>query len=1041
MNDWENPQLLHRNREPAHATLVPYPDGETALSGERGSSPFFRLLNGEWRFCYLSSPQSAPTGFETGGFDDSDWDRIPVPSNWQMLGYGTPVYTNIAYPYPVDPPRVPQENPVGLYRRTFTVPVGWTGRQVFLVFEGVDSAFHVWMNGRSVGYSKVSHMPSEFNVTEHLRPGENVVAVQVFQWSDGSYLEDQDMWRMSGIFRDVCLFATPSLHIRDVRIRTRFDERYQDATLDLHLTLRNYGDGKSAVHHVNAALYDGEEYLLSEQIGGESAIGPGEERTLSLTTSIASPRQWSAEEPHLYTLLLSLVGADGAVAEVERFSVGFRQVEIRGVEFLVNGAPITLKGVNRHETHPDLGHAVSLDSMIRDITLMKQHNINTVRTSHYPNDSRWYDLCDRYGLYVIDEADLETHGFELTGDWAQLAKDPEWCEAHLDRARRMVERDKNHPSIIMWSLGNESGYGPNHDAMADCIRHVDPTRPIHYESAGEARMVDVVSTMYPTVERLADEGKRTDDARPFFMCEYAHAMGNGPGNLKEYWETIYRYPRLLGGCVWEWVDHGIRQQTESGEEWFAYGGDLGDEPNDGNFCIDGLNFPDRAPHSGLIEYKKIIEPVHVEPIDLASGKVRVTNRYDFVSLGHLEVSWSVLRDDEVIQQGVLPALDVSAGAAAELTVPFEPPRSLAGCVYWLNVSFALAQETLWAARGHEVAWAQFELPVNAVAPKITISNLPSLSVAESEAEIAIEGGDFRVTFSRWDGTISRWEYQGISLLTAGPRLNVWRAPTDNDVHIARRWRQAGLDRLTHRVDRAAVTKKLSQCVRIEVESVLGAHSLAPAFRCAYLYTIYGSGDIVIETLVTPREGLPDLPRIGLQFRMPEVFDRFTWYGRGPQESYIDRKESARVGLYSGSVQDQYVPYIMPQDNGNKSDARWAVITDIRGVGLLAVGMPTVNVSAHHYAPEDFARAAHTYELVRRDETIVHLDHAHHGLGSNSCGPGPLEKYLLRPEKASFSVRLRPLSAELASPMRLAQQELEVPQWTSPRSRAGSPSLR
>ena len=1048
MNDWENPQLIHRNREPAHATLIPYPDGETALAGERGAAAWFHLLNGEWRFCYLPSPSAAPPGFEADGFDDTAWDRVPVPSNWQMLGrggaaacgrqgavaspqrscgpgYGKPNYSNIAYPYPVDPPRVPQENPVGLYRRRFALPADWADRQVFLTFEGVDSAFYIWLNGSLVGYSKVSHMPSEFNITKHLQPGENVLAVQVFQWSDGSYLEDQDMWRLSGVFRDVYLVATPSVHVRDVRVRTQLDGKYTDATLDLSVTLCNYAGQQSGSHRVAARLLDDAGHTVCEQVVG-AALGPGEERVLVLAAQIAAPRKWSAEEPNLYELLVSLMAPDGSALEVERFSVGFRQVEIRGVEFLVNGVPITIRGVNRHDTHPDLGHAVPLESMVRDVTLMKQHNINAVRTSHYPNDPRWYDLCDRYGLYVIDEADLETHGFGSVGDWATLAKDPEWREAFVDRARRMVERDKNHPCIVMWSLGNESGYGPNHDAMAECIRQIDPTRPIHYESAGNAPVVDVVSTMYPTVERLVEEGKRTDDSRPFFMCEYAHAMGNGPGNLKEYWEAIDTHPRLLGGCIWEWVDHGIRQRTESGEEWFAYGGDFGDEPNDGNFCIDGLSFPDRTPHSGLIEYKKIIEPVHVELLDPMAGRVRVVNRHDFASLSHLEGVWSLAKDGEVMQQGMLPALDAPAGGAVELTLPLERREPEAGCTYWLNLSFALARDALWAPRGHEVAWAQFELPAKTEAPRILLSRMPAISVADSETEIAISGDDFRLIFSRWEGTIGCWEWQGLRLLTRGPRLNVWRAPTDNDVHIARRWREAGLDRLQHRVDRVAVIRSLARAAQVEVESVLSAYSRRPAFRCRYVWTIYGSGDVLIETTVTPAGGLPNLPRIGLQLRMPGSFDRFTWYGRGPHESYVDRKESARVSLYAGTVQEQYVPYIMPQENGNKSDTRWAAVTNAQGMGLLAIGLPLLNVSAHHYTPEDFTRAMHTYELARRDETILHLDHAHCGLGSNSCGPGPLNAYLLKPEKMSFSLRLRPLASEIMSPMRLAREELEVP---------------
>ncbi len=601
MHDWENPHLLQREREPARATCVPFADAETALTGERGASSCFKLLDGNWRFHYATSPTGVPRGFEQESYAVEGWDMLPVPSNWQMHGYGKPNYTNVAYPYPVDPPRVPQENPVGCYRRDFTIPAAWHDGQVFLVFEGVDSAFYVWVNGWQVGYSQGAHLPSEFNITPYVRPGENTLAVQVLQWSDGSYLEDQDMWRMSGIFRDVYLVSTPNLHLRDVRIRTALDAQYVDATLQVSMTVKNYAKGAAAGCSIQASLLDSADHTLLSRDISVGAIEAEGELCVDFAAPVSAPRLWNAETPHLYTLLLSLATPDGCVREVQRWPVGFRQVEMKKQRVLINGVPITIKGVNRHDTHPDLGHTVPLETMLRDIALMKQHNINAVRTSHYPNDPRWLDLCDEYGLYVIDEADLETHGMiELS----RLSSDPAWEAAYLDRAERLVERDKNHPSVIMWSLGNESGYGQNHVKMAEWIHAADPTRLVHYEGAtgwaNPAQLipngcVDVVSVMYPTVETLIAEGERTDDPRPYFMCEYAHAMGNGPGNLKEYWEAIYRYDRLLGGCIWEWVDHGIRRQAADGEEWFAYGGDFDDQPNDGNFCIDGLNFPD--PHS------------------------------------------------------------------------------------------------------------------------------------------------------------------------------------------------------------------------------------------------------------------------------------------------------------------------------------------------------------------------------------------------------------------------------------------------------------
>ncbi len=1022
MHDWENPHLLQMNREPAHAALLPYADAAAALTSERAASDRFRLLNGRWAFYYCASPNEVPDGFPEPDYPTEDWDTLPVPSNWQMHGYGAPNYTNVAYPYPVDPPRVPQMNPVGLYRRVFTLPEAWADQQVFLTFEGVDSAFYVWLNGEMVGYSQVAHMPTEFNLTPYLVDGENLLAVQVFQWSDGSYLEDQDMWRLSGIFRDVYLTATPSLRLRDARVRTTFDAAYADATLDLQVAVMNYADA-AANAAVTMQLLDDAGQTVAEGPVGATSVAGGEEALLALAVPVSRPKQWSAEAPNLYTLLLTLTGPDGAT-EVVRVLVGFRQIEVKEQQLLINGRSVKLRGVNRHDTHPDLGHTVPLEMMVRDIVQMKRHNINTVRTSHYPNDPRWYDLCDRYGLYVVDEADLETHGFCFTGDLNELSNHPDWKDAYLDRAIRMVERDKNHPSIIFWSLGNESGYGDNHAAMAAWIHANDPTRLVHYEGAtgwGKPEdlervrtVVDVVSEMYTAVDRLIEHAQVTDDPRPFFLCEYAHAMGNGPGNLKEYWEAIRQYPRLIGGCIWEWVDHGIRQHTDGGEEWFAYGGDFGDKPNDGNFCIDGLNFPDRIAHSGLIEYKKILEPVHAEAMDLAAGTVRLTNRNDIVSLAGLQGVWWIEADGQVLRRGAVPMPEIAAGQSAEVALPYTLPMATPGTAYWLNLSFTLAGPTDWAPAGYELAWAQFPLPVAAPAPVLSAAGMPAIEVEEASDWIALFTEESRLLIDKFTGSLLAWEYQGEPLLLEGPRLQVWRAPTDNDVHIAKEWRNAAYDRLIPRTDRVALEEG-EGCIRLAVDLTLGGYTSKPDFTCAHRYAFYGSGDVVIETTLTPLRELPVLPRVGLRLRLPGALDRFAWYGRGPHESYCDRQESARMGVYRGTVQEQYVPYVFPQENGNKTNVRWAAVTDIRGLGLLAVGQPTLEVSAHHYTAEDFTEAKHTYDLVRRPETILNLDYRQAPLGSNSCGPGPLEKYLLKAEPLTFSVRLRPLALDAATP--------------------------
>ncbi len=997
--DWENPQLLSVNRQPAHATSIPYADDATAFAGVSGASPFFRLLNGNWKFSCLPSPEAVPTGFEATEYDASDWDTLPVPSNWQMHGYGRPQYCNVQYPYPVDPPYVPNDNPVGLYRREFTLPAAWAGKHVFLNFDGVDSAFTVWLNGEKIGYSQVSHLPSEFDLTPHLVPGQNVLAVQVFQWSDGSYLEDQDAWRLSGIFRDVSLVARPDVYLRDVRLRTIFDAGFVDAHLEIAAVVEG-----PAQHTLTARLLD--------SLGAEVAAATVGAASAPTTLPVAKPFHWSAEEPNLYTLLLTLADSSGAVLTVERFAVGFRQIAIENGRMLVNGTAITLKGVNRHDTHPDLGHVTPRPHMLRDIEVMKRHNINTVRTSHYPNDPYWLDLCDQYGLYVIDEADLETHGFQdYGGDWGQLSKNPLWREAYVDRAERMVLRDRNHPSIILWSLGNESGYGPNHDAMAEAIRALDPTRFIHYETAydGGDKIVDIISRMYTHVPDLILEGERSDETRPFFLCEYAHAMGNGPGSLKEYWEAIYKYPRLLGGCVWEWSDHGIRQFTENGTEFFAYGGDFGDVPNDGNFCIDGLTDPDRNPHPALLELKKVIAPVFVEAKNLKAGVVTIHNRYDFVTLGHLDAVWSVQRGGVTVQQGTLTLPLIAPNSAADITIPCTLPSS-GEC--HLNITFTQAGDTLWAKRGHEIAWAQFALPGKALAAPASVSHnrLPPLTVIETAGQLLINGEDFRLTFDTLHGALSEWMFHETPLLVSGPAVNLWRAPTDNDVHqMAGLWRKAGLDRLVSRASSVTWKQEDSSAVRIEIVLTLAAISRPPAFSVRHTYLLSGNGEIVLETHITPHGDLPPLPKLGLELHLPAGFNHFAWAGLGPHESYPDRRESVKFGVYRGTVAEQFENYIRPQENGNKSDVRWAAVTSSLGVGLLATAQPLMNTSVHHYTPADLTHAEHTYDLKPRPETIWHLDHAVGGLGSQSCGPGPLPQYLLNAEETHFVVCLKPLT--------------------------------
>ena len=1013
MNDWENPAVTNINRLPGRAYAFPYPD---EASAKAGTSPWVQPLNGRWKFHYAETPAEAPQDFHEEGFDTSAWDDIPVPSNWQMCGYGHPHYTNVQYPFPVDPPRVPTENPTGSYHRDFYVPDGWSGRQVFLRFEGVDSAFYVWVNGRMAGFSKGSRIPAEFDVTSLVRPGMNSIAVRVYQWSDGSYCEDQDMWWLSGIFREVYLIAAPKTHLWDVKVNTDFDESYTNAILKLAALVQNY-DAKAANATLDVALLDAD----GKTIGTTSApVKANGDAQIDLSIPVDGARKWSAEDPYLYTALVSLKDSQGSTIETTPVKVGFRQVEMKGGNLLVNGVPIIFKGVNRHEFHPDLGRALPIETMAQDILIMKTHNINAVRTSHYSDDPRWYDLCDYYGIYLIDECDLETHGFGMQPEWrGNPTNDPAWEDACVDRMERMVRRDKNHPSVIMWSLGNEANFGCNHLAMAAKTRELD-SRPIHYEGDYQLQTADVYSRMYPHVNDVIAIGKGTYDGparykeMPFIMCEYAHAMGNGPGGLLEYWDAFYKYPRLQGGFIWEWIDHGIRTHTDDGREFFGYGGDFGDVPNDGCFICDGLIFPDRTPSPGLIEYKKVIEPVKVEAVDLSAGKFTIINRYDFASLDHLALSWTVTADGEVVKSGTAPIPSVKAGKRVRLNLPYEVPAVAPSAECYLTLSFILNRDTIWAERGHEVAWAQFRL--ESYSSHLSHTSHPPITLADTGNTIRVAGVDFELTFDKIHARIADWTANGQRLIETGPRLNFWRATTNNDRSWtnAKSWRDSWLHILLHRTDSVEVERISPSVARITARTRIAPPIFDKAFDCEYVYTIDGSGEVLLEVHGIPTGEWPEtLPKIGLQMIVPQSLERVTWFGRGPGESYVDTKQAGRFGRWTMSVDDLFTPYVFPQENGNRTDTRWVALTDIGGSGLMAVGEPTIDFSASRFTTADLEAATHAYELTPRDFIELNLDYRHNGIGSASCGPGPWEQYLLHPEAFRFAVKLKPFSGAVS----------------------------
>lgn len=1005
--DWENPAFIGENKEPAHGTLVPYADEAAARKAVPEASPWYRSLNGDWKFHWVAKPADRPRKFHKPDFDDSAWAVLPVPSNWEMHGYGVPIYTNIPYPFPADPPRIPHDNnPVGSYRTSFDVPEAWDGRQVFIQFGGVMSAFYLWINGEKVGYSQDSMTPAEFNITKYVKPGRNVLAAEVYRWCDGSYLEDQDMWRLSGIYRDVCLFSTPTVHLRDFEIRAELDDACRDADLRITAKLHNYGDAPAGAHSVEVTLLNGS----GKPVGGKpltsatvSEVPAGRETVARMRLGLLNPAKWTAETPNLYQVLLTLKDADGRVLEVEQCRVGFRKIEIRNGRFLVNGVPIRFRGVNRHEHDPARGKAITVESMLRDIELMKRHNINTVRTSHYPDDPRWYELCSRYGLYVIDEANIESHGMGYDLD-KTLGNKPEWEAAHVARVEAMVERDKNHACIVAWSLGNEAGSGCNFVAAANAIRRLDPTRPIHYERMNE--VADFDSYMYPKLHQLKAYAEASPN-RAVFMCEYAHAMGNSVGNLQDYWDLIEAYPNLVGGCIWDWVDQALYKTAQDGTTFLAYGGDFGDTPNDGIFCCNGLIHADRRLNPHIHEVKQVYRRVKTVP-GAAPGLVRIRNAYDFVSTGFLDGSWQLTVDGEVVQEGPLPHLDLAPGEEREVDLSVAKPELIPGSEALLTVSFALAKDAPWAPRGHVVAWDQFAAPWTApAAPPVDADDLPAVKLAETDAAFTVTGKTFRVTVGKASGAIESLVSDGEELLASPLVPNFWRAPIDNDNgnKMPSRlgvWRRAGQDRAVAKV---AARHLSPQVVEIVVEARLAAEGA----RLRQAYTVYGSGDVVVGNRLEPGEGLPDIPRLGMQGALPKAFDTLTWYGRGPHESYADRKTGAAVGLYSAAVEDQIHHYVRPQENANKTDVRWLALTDARGAGLLAVGMPLLEGSAWPYTQDDLESAAHDFELPRRDTVTLNLDYRQMGVGGDDSWGAPIHpEYTIPAQPCAWRLRIRPL---------------------------------
>jgi beta-galactosidase len=1015
--------------------LVPYPNTRTALQCKREASQFYKSLNGRWKFNWVSKPSDRPLDFYRPKYDVSKWDEIPVPSNWQMHGYGRPIYLNMRYPFTMNPPYIPHDyNPVGSYRTEFRIPGAWKDRQVFLHFDGIKSASYIWVNGRKVGYSQGSMLPAEFNVTKYLKPGKNTLAVEVYRWSDSSYLEDQDMWRLSGIYRNVYLFSTPQIHIRDFAVRTDLDDSYIDATLMVRPRITNYTSQDLKGWTVEAQLYDAEkEPLLPEALSRDVSSIIGEKYPQRgnvpfglLQATIKNPRKWSAETPYLYTLLVTLKDSAGKVVEIESCRVGFREVEIKDGQLFVNGKSIKLFGVNRHEHDPDHGRAIPVSRMIQDIKLLKTHNLNAVRTSHYPDDPTWYDLCDKYGIYLIDEANLETHG--VGGYFSNV---PAWNTAFMERAIRLVERDKNHPSVIIWSLGNESGCGPNHSAMAEWMHYYDPTRPVHYEGAAakphDPDYVDMISRMYARIPEIIRLATDPGDNRPMVLCEYAHAMGNSVGNLKEYWDAIRSHKRLIGGFIWDWADQGLRKTDTDGREFWAYGGDYGDNPNDGNFCCNGLVQPDRRPNPSLYEVKKVYQRISVTPIESPADSVRIRNEYDFTNLDSVNIVWELTEDGKAIQTVKLPKLSLAPGEDKQIKIPFEKPDMQPGAEYLMKISFALANDAPWAAQGHVVAWEQFEIPFDTPPPSADIAAMPPLKLQDSDAALRITGRNFELVVGKSSGAIESLKFGDKKLISEPLIPNFWRVPIDNDIgnKMPERlgiWRRAGQDRKVGRV----TTEQISpQVIRVTAEAAL---PVGKNWKYKSTYTIFGSGDIIVAGSIEPGSELSaKLPRFGMQMAIPGEFSTMSWFGRGPNESYWDRKTGSAVGLYSGPVEEQFHPYVRPQETGNKTDVRWVALTNKEGAGLLAVGMPLLSASAWPFSMDDLEKVEHNHELQRRKTITVNLDYKQMGVGGDdSWGARTHPEYTLPAKAYSYRFRLRPYTPAMGDINSVARMIVDIP---------------
>jgi len=1028
-NRWEDHTVFQINKEDPHSSMFPFTTVESALLGKKELAGNFKSLNGIWKFNWVKNPNDRPRNFYKRDFDHSGWDDIKVPSNWEVEGYGYPIYLDERYPFEPNWPEVPKEyNPVGSYIRKFDLPENWLNREIFIYLGAVKSAMTLWINGEEVGYSQGSKTPAEFNITKFLKKGPNKIALQIFRWSDATYLESQDMLRISGIERDVYLYSTAKVHTFDFFAKPKLDENYLNGHLDVDVELKNFSNKNWKDISVELKLLDDKnnfQQLISDE--RTISISSGNKNELTFTAKIESPRKWSAEIPNLYTLVIILRSNEGDILEVIQDKIGFRNVEIKNENLLVNGKYVYIKGVDRHETHPQTGHVVTEKTMLKDIELMKKHNINAVRSSHYPNNPLWYDLTDKYGLYVIDEANIESHPLAID-EKTQIGDEESWIPAHVERTKRMVERDKNHPSIIIWSLGNEAGHGRVFETTYKWIKERDNSRPVQYEPAEMEYYTDIYCPMYSRPERLIEYAEN-NPTKPYIMIEYCHAMGNSVGNLQDYWDIIEKYPSLQGGYIWDWVDQALEYVNEKGIEYWAYGHDYHpDLPTDGNFLNNGLVDPNRNPHPHLYEVKKVYQQIKFNAINILNGEFEIHNKYDFQTLEDFNINWEISEDGIVITSDSFGIIDVPPDSKKIIKINYPEIDTKPGSEYFIKFSVVTNKSNDLIPVEYELAWDQFKIPFNYKKtfedPKIT----SEIEFTEQSEYFIFNGENFLIKMNKKTGIIEEYSFNGNQLFNEGPRSNFWRAPTDNDLgngmhNWASVWKEASTSQKLVNID---VIENTETEVLIKTQYYL-KHVEA---ECEILYTIYGDGAIKVSNYFNPtKTNLPKLPRYGMKMELPFSFSYMSWFGRGPHETYWDRKSSGIISQYKGRVWEQYHAYSRPQETGNKTDVRWVSLLDKDNSGILVVGDSLLSVSAWNFSIEDIdysvaekgsasasglvpLSAKHGSDIVPRDFVSLNIDYKQMGVGGDtSWGRMVHEKYTLPAQQYSYSFLIYPISDE------------------------------